>query len=67
MFKKNCFSKHNLLKRSMEMSNDVSSLSKVRNDIIKDYYAQKLLLLERIVIAKEEKVIIMRAAAFKEV
>jgi len=34
--KKNCFSKHNLLKRSMEMSNDVSSLSKVRNDIIKD-------------------------------
>jgi len=51
----------------MEMSNDVSSLSKVRNDIIKDYYAQKLLLLERIVIAKEEKVMIMGAAAFKEV
>ena len=66
MFKENCFSKHNLLKRSIEMSNDVSSLTKVRNDIIKDYYAQKLLL-ERIVIAKEEKIIIMRAAAFKEV
>lgn len=64
--KKIICSKHNILQRSMELSNNVSSLSQDRNIILKEYYDKKLQILERIAIAKEEKVILMKAASFKE-
>lgn len=58
---KNFPSKLDVLQKSVKASLQVINISEDRNKILKEYYTQKLQLLERIAIVKERKLALMEA------